>query len=365
MKVLHAVNMKHVSSGILNQMTWELESAKKLNLDWNVVFYVQEYNEKNSSKIVKYWDGNSRLNWVKFRQDYYTWLLEQSAFFDILVLRHSLSDPYQVAFLKKIKKPVYLVHHTLEIQEILSNNGIKSNIKAWVEKYFGRLSLEQVQGLVGVTNEIFNYENRRVNSKFKQKIIYPNGICYDNKILIDSRKNKIPELIFVASFFSSWHGVDLLLNALENTSEEFILHIVGRLNPKDEQQAKKDQRIVLHGHLSQLEIERLMSSMWLGLSSFALFRQNMKEACTLKVREYLKNGLPVYSGYKDVFCNSFPYYRIGEPNFDNILEYARKMRYESKEEISNLSKQYIDKEILLKNLYLTLAQNHNFTSTKF
>lgn len=359
MKVLHSALMKYASSGILNQMTWELEAAKKLNLDWEVILYVQDYDENKSSKIIKQWEGNSTLNWIKFRQDYYTWLLEQSVFFDVLVLRHSISDPFQAAFMKKIKKPVYLVHHTLEVQEILSDNSIKSTIKGRIEKYFGKISLDSAQGVVAVTDEIFNYENKRVKNKFKDKIIYPNGIHYSDNKIKDYRQSDIPELIFVASYFSTWHGLDLLLNALKNTSEKFILHIVGNLNCIDEQLAKKDERIVLHGHLSQSEIQELISRMWLGLSSFALFRQHMQEACTLKVREYLKNGLPVYSGYKDVFCNNFPYYRIGEPNFDNILEYARKMRYESKEEISNLSKHYIDKEILLKNFYFSLEESQN------
>ena len=31
MKILHSALMKHASSGILNQMTWEQEAAKQLN----------------------------------------------------------------------------------------------------------------------------------------------------------------------------------------------------------------------------------------------------------------------------------------------------------------------------------------------
>lgn len=356
MKVLHSALMKHSSSGILNQMTWELEAAKKLNLDWEVVLYVQEYTENIPSNIIKQWKGNSKLNWIQFRQDYYAWLLEKSVFFDVLVLRHSISDPFQAAFIKKVKKPVYLVHHTLEVQEILSYNGIKSKIKGEIEKYFGKISLYSAQGVIGVTDEIFNYENTRIKNKFKNKIIYPNGIHYNNNKIEDNRKGDVPELIFIASYFSAWHGLDLLLHELKNTSEKFILHIVGNLNHVDEQIAKKDARVILHGHLSQSEIQELISHMWLGLSSFALFRKNMQEACTLKVREYLKNGLPVYSGYKDIFYENFIYYKIGKPNFDAILEYARKMRYESKEKVSNFSKQYIDKEILLENLYVSLQE---------
>lgn len=357
MKVLHSALMKYASSGILNQMTWELKAAEKLNLDWEVVLYVQEYNANKPSEIVKQWEGTSRLNWIKFRQDYYKWLLEQSRFFDVLVLRHSISDPFQAAFIKKIKKPVYLVHHTLEVQEILSDNNMKTNIKSKIEKYFGKISLDSAQGVIAVTNEIFNYENKRTKNKFKDKIIYPNGIDYDDNKIQDGRRSDIPELIFVSSYFNSWHGLDLLLKDLNNTSEKFILHIVGNLNSIDKQLAKQDERIVLHGHLSQNEIQELVSKMWIGLSSFALFRKGMKEACTLKVREYLRNGLPVYSGHKDIFPESFCYYRVGEPKFKNILEYARIVRFVDKRVVSELSKEYIDKEQLVKNLYVHLKDS--------
>ena len=68
-----------------------------------------------------------------------------------------------------------------------------------MEKYFGKLSLDNAQGIITVTDEIFNYENLRVKNKFKNKIIYPNGIVYDGKKNDDKRQNEIPELIFIAS----------------------------------------------------------------------------------------------------------------------------------------------------------------------
>ncbi|MFX8895379.1 glycosyltransferase family 1 protein, partial [Acinetobacter baumannii] len=88
-------------------------------------------------------------------------------------------------------------------------------------------------------------------------------------------------------------------------NDDFILHIVGDVSVEDELLAKKDSRVILHGPLTNIEISQLMSKMWIGLASFGLFRKRMKEACTLKVREYLNYGLPIYSGHKDIFPEEF------------------------------------------------------------
>ncbi|WP_439256812.1 hypothetical protein [Lonepinella sp. BR2271] len=361
MKVLHAALMKHAYSGILNQMTWEKQVAIKQNLDWDVVLYVNQCESKFlPSDIIHVWDGSHRTvdsicSWISIRRDYYKWLLEQSYKYDLLLVRHSFVDPFQSLFLKQVKVPVYLVHHTLEVPEIkLMSKGLKSILKTNMESFFGKISINNAQGVIAVTNEIFEYENNRVGQKFKNKIIYPNGISYNDVNLVDNRADSVPELLFVASYFNPWHGLDLLLNDLKNTSEKFILHIVGNLSQADKLIAQQDSRIVLHGHLPSSEIQRLVSQCWIGLSSFALFRQDMQEACTLKVREYLKNGLPVYSGHKDIFPQDFNYYKVGKPDFESILEYARNVRDVERNRISESAMPYIEKELLLKCLYSTL-----------
>ena len=46
-------------------------------------------------------------------------------------------------------------------------------------------------------------------------------------------------------------------------------------------------------------MDGLIEKCHVGIGSLALFRNSMKEACTLKVREYWARGLPFVVGYED------------------------------------------------------------------
>jgi hypothetical protein len=113
---------------------------------------------------------------------------------------------------------------------------------------------------------------------------------------------------------------------------------------------------VAHGKKDAAFIRRKTAEAWVGLSSFALHRQNMRQACTLKVREYLRLGLPVYAGYQDVFQDTFPYFRQGECNMADLLHYAREVRTSSPVAVAAAARPYIDKKVLLGSLYESLRR---------
>ena len=79
----------------------------------------------------------------------------------------------------------------------------------------------------------------------------------------------------------------------------------------------------------------------------------MKQACTLKVREYLAIGLPVVSGAIDSgFPVEFPYYmRINEGlEWGSAVEKVRQWRGVTRNEVRRVSSAYIDKQVLVKRL---------------
>ncbi len=78
----------------------------------------------------------------------------------------------------------------------------------------------------------------------------------------------------------------------------------------------------------------------------------MKEACTLKVREYLNYGIPVYAGHRDAALpEEFPYYKNGDVNLSDMIHFAEKCRNFSKNEIARSAAKYISKDVLLNKFY--------------
>ena len=83
----------------------------------------------------------------------------------------------------------------------------------------------------------------------------------------------------------------------------------------------------------------------------------MKEACPLKVREYLALGLPVYGNYKESFAPDFPYYRQGDATIESILNFVSEMSEINRHQIREESIPSIDKTVLLKKLHTSLLEH--------
>jgi glycosyltransferase involved in cell wall biosynthesis len=206
---------------------------------------------------------------------------------------------------------------------------------------------------VALTPEILHYERERCRNPQKPGFVYPNGIVFSNGVCSDER-GEVTEMLFVASHFAAWHGLDLLIDAAQASTEKFLVHIVGDVCEEDRLRLIGDPRFVVHGKMTHEEIAAIAGRCWVGLSSLALFRKKMEEACTIKVREYLMMGLPVYAGYRDVFLGSFPYYRQGSADFAEIILFGHQMRLVGRGEVVALSRRHIDKCALLAKLYAWL-----------
>lgn len=358
MRVLHAAALLLPPAGVMDQMQWEQDAAIELQLPWDVRVYCLRSTGAESA-ICRYSDCvradrlrgvRKAIAWWVLRWEYYSWLKSQLSDYDVVVLRYSTHDPLQLAFMRQAHKPVYLVHHTLAAPELAAANGWAGKLRAALDNLLGPMATQTADGTIGVTDEIATYELARASGARDPALVYPNGIMYKDAVVGDSRTQS-PQLLFVASQFARWHGLDLLLESIRQYNGSFTLHIVGDVSDADKRLAKDDVRVILHGRRSHIEISVLASQCTIGLSSFALDRNGMREACTLKVRQYLMLGLPVYAGYRDVFPENFPYYRQGPCDIRAILSFAATHAKVSREAVSAAARQYIDKQELLHHLY--------------
>ena len=362
MKFLHSAALLRPPSGIVNQMRWESEVADELGLDWDTKLYCpkgslkpEEFIVESSNVNAGKTDSGKPLDWLRFRFGYYNWLMSMKDAYDVLLLRYYVHDPFQLKFVRQSTKPVYFVHHTLEESELRLPGTLTAWFRGSMEHYLGPPTLRHSAGIVGVTQEILNYEIQRLGSAEKPVFVYPNGINF-NEQSVQDKCGDVPELLFIASRFAGWHGLDLLLKSVENSSAVFKLHIVGKVNDYDLGRCKRDSRLLVHGSLTSEQIRYISESCWCGLSSFGLQRKKMREACTLKVREYLMMGLPVYSGHKDSgLPEDFLFYFIGDPCIEKILSYAHEVRNASREQIRSMSFSHISKKSLLKKLHSDIS----------
>jgi hypothetical protein len=352
LRVLHAAVSMNPSVGVLKQMDWEQQAAVELGLSWRTVLHTPKVFE---SSVVHSWSklpSGKLLKYVALRRNFYKWLLEESKKYDLVLLRFSVHDPWQLRLTKQIGNKLLTVHHTKEEPELLGETGL-GKFKALLEHKWGRSTLKRVLGFVAVTPEVRAYEQSRL-SNFAEKLsfVYPNGIVRNPETYADERKGDVPELLFVASTFSAWQGLDKFLKALSSDPSPCVVHLVGQIDPLQMQSCKNDHRIVLHGHIVSSQLNQITAKAWCGLSSFALERKDMTQACTLKVREYLDAGLPVYAGHQDSgLPDDFPFFTNGEITLSEVLAFAKKTRSVTRAEVSEAARPYISKTEILAKLY--------------
>jgi len=356
MKVLHVTQMTYPVLGIVHQIEDESKAADILGLDWDVKSYGKV---ELDSKIFTLSNCEPSKRF-KFKKKYYEWVygLINKNNYDVVLIRYQPCDYLFYFFLKKFQKKakVYLVLHSLLLSELSSYSGISFRYKSFVEYIFGFFNIRKSDGIIAVTQEVALKEMARSKCSGKKYIVYPNGISYDNisTAFNDERNENLPELLFVASEFASWHGLDLFCDALLNSKIKCIVHIVGKIPKSIELRLILDSRCKVYGLLPREKISELVNRAWLGLSSFAHFRLGMAQASTLKVREYLSLGLPVYATYKESFPSNFHFYRNGPCDLKEIIQYSYEMRKYSRTEVSMSAKPFIDKVILLEDLYKKL-----------
>lgn len=363
LRVLHCAALLSPPSGILSQMHLEREAAEALSLDWTVKMYCPG-NGQSKSEVIHYDNSidSESLNtplgkltaWVRLRRNYHRWLLQQQDQVDIFVLRYYVHDPYQLAFVRHCKKPVLFVHHTLEVPELALPDGVSGLMRPRLEQLLGRPTISACSGVIGVTQEIVAYELGRIGCVDKPTCVYPNGIMFRCLEIRDRRSRDVPEMLFVANF-APWHGLDILLDEVARSDEDFVLHLVGTV-PEGLVSMTKDTRIRAYGHLDQPKIVELSQQCWIGLSSFALFRKKMKQACPLKVREYLMLGLPVYGDYQDVFPSDVSYFMNGSGKLEEVIDFCHRTRVLEKGQVVDMARPQIDKVALLQRLYMSLTE---------
>jgi len=358
-KVLHVSYSKYPPMGVIEQLKSEIYAVKQLGIPWeSILIGAGECDQPFYIRQKPNLPGP--LRWLLV----YLWIINNKSNFDIILMRWIKSDFIGWIFVPFIKNIVF-VNHTKEIEEC---SGVRPFWYGWLlsraEKTFGRLKLKHASAIAAVTNEIAIYQMKRIGVN-KPAVIIPNGINTDIQEILDDRRTDQLSAIYVASKFEAWHGLDLLLASYkENPQCHLNIHLVGKINKSDLDlvNAINDTggNIFIHGVLAKDEISHIISECHLGLGSFGLFRNKLTEACTLKTREYLACGLPVYASHQDSgLPDNFQFFVRGEPDVLRICDAAYDFRQFTRREVAESARSYIDKANIISNTYDQLKAIHS------
>jgi len=337
MRIAYIARVDAESKGVQNKILSQIRAWSKMGL--NTFLYVIGPEDKRShwhdSSIdnlqVEYFVENYRAplakRYLQRSQSYaeiLSDLLRKQP--DLVYLRYEYCVPPLYGLIKKFQTVV----------EINTNDRVEFFIYSklyGIYNYLTRhLILSNASGFILVTNEL-----KAVIPKNKPSRVIANGIDLSLFPIASTQNNQFPRLIFSGTNFSPrntnpypWHGVDKIFY-LASQLPECDFTIVGLSSPVSE---TLPPNVTVNGLLTGKSYDVLFDGIDVAISTLALHRKKMNEACPLKTREYLARGLPVIIGYKDTdLVDGLPFV-LRIPNEENnivksvaqIREFAYSMR---------------------------------------
>lgn len=220
---------------------------------------------------------------------------------DYCYIRYPNTDPIFLSLLKKLKKKGICI--VVEIPTYPYDEEGKETLKGQVIKFLDRYYRKKIHHYV---DRIITYSDDEIIFGVKT-IKTVNGIDFANvRIAKGVFNNNTIHLCGVATFHKI-HGYDRLIKGLEiyyknGGTKDIIFDIVGYGDnhileeyKKMVKEAQLEGRVIFHGRLQGLELDKIYDKAVIGINSLAIHRQNLKNESTLKTREYAAKGLPILS----------------------------------------------------------------------
>ncbi|MFD6700696.1 MULTISPECIES: glycosyltransferase [unclassified Microbacterium] len=364
MRILHVGLFRNLGSGQRAQLEYERSAARSLEgTIWETHTLTPTPERTDGGPRIPSWARRFQL--AKLYAWWHIW--RHRSEYDVVLMRSISPDPF-AALMAPLVSNLLTVHHSKEIEEIsLVTKGPRLALTLFLEGGFKRWAFRRLRGVVGVTGEIASYEAKRF-PRAPIVATYPNGIDIGSlEIAEDPSPGAVPlRVVFVCSVFYAWHGLDRLLDTLEalpvtDGTPPVVVDLVGTLD--EEQQARVEPLadkglVMIHGNLSTEEMLAVFKEARVAIASLALDRNSLREASTLKVRQYLAAGLPVYSTHVDAgLPNDFPYYFCDDNGFsiERMIAFHDALKDRRRASVREAARRYIDKRAIMESLISQLG----------
>lgn len=314
MKVAH-INCLVSKKGLLGvekKLAAQAKAIALLGLDMDV-FYLNFGRQLQDDRVHFHKHGEGFLNEglsVLYRYSFISRHIDTDRY-DLLVLRYSGGDfSLFSSFFRDNAGKIVTEHHTKELHEAYTYETTlpQKVVTLLMERFLGPKMITRCGGLIGVTDEIKVYELGRAGVSIPACTI-PNGVLVEDVPFSRhaSYNGEVLKLLCIANSFDAWHGLDRVLAGLQSySSQKPFLHlkVVGNVSAKymnltSHLNHNVHVKIDFLGRLYGLKLEEVFENTHVALSSLAVFRNKLQEACTLKTREYAARGLPFVIGYHD------------------------------------------------------------------
>lgn len=371
MRIAHlSVLRSHTDgAGVTNQLRIENHAAKYSKTSWTTELWDDECATDQSlsfqSRIprpLRTFIGRRYFTYLRTRKllknhDYVLVRYTLLHFFDLL---HTQGDSERIIYVTHL--PVSDIARTLPKPIGLFLLTLERPLSKWLFK--------RSKVIAAVVPELFDKYTNHPSLARVHKIVYPNGGLPIEHIRDTRRQDNSLRIGFISSEFYEWIGLDELLEKLRGLAGNLLdinvcFVIVGKISEVQREHIAylNNIRTGLVEHIDRIPYEAMqefLASLTCTLGAFAIGKSGLKTMASLKIRESLMAGVPVYSGHPDAHIPvGFEFLEVGECDPARIIRFADCHRTTSRETIREASKQYVDKQLLMEKFVKQLEMFSN------
>ena len=235
---------------------------------------------------------------------------------DILYYRYSGPFPlyYPYNYLRRFRRcKIVTEHQTKELEEFKLNGNAFSY---WSEFFFGGMLRKQSDAIIGVTDEVTQYEIACSGDPVKPHLTIGNGFAVKSVPVRQNSFHEVEDLqLLCVANISRWHGLDRLLQGIATYSGtprvrlyvagngpelSHLQKLAGDLNITD--------LVAFNGFLTGEALDTLFDQCHIAVGSLGIHRKGLTQTSELKGREYCARGIPYIVACADPdFPPDFPY----------------------------------------------------------
>ena len=223
-----------------------------------------------------------------------------------IVMRYPIADYFLLRWIKQLQNSCKIVfeHNTMELEELKtrSEHSFYYRYSHVREKLLGSRVRRKASGIIGVTGQIAREQLRRAGKALPHKVV-SNRVCVSSLPVWCGQPFDGIELsiILLAGSEAPWHGVDILLNSLEDYKGDchISINLVGQISTSSQKRIESMPSVTYTPTVYGTQLDDLINSCHIGVGTLGIETSFLEEACTLKVREYWARGLPFILGYND------------------------------------------------------------------
>ncbi|MGL4954901.1 MAG: glycosyltransferase, partial [Cetobacterium sp.] len=214
---------------------------------------------------------------------------------DCLYIRYPGANPLFLYFLKKNKnKKIILEIPTYPYDK--EANGFMKKIYIFID-FISRQHLKKY-----VSNIVTYSEDKKIYGI--ECININNAIDFD-ELKLKKNKNQKNKIVFTSvSLCASWHGIDRMLNSIENYyknkgTEDVLFYIVGEGSESSKLKEITKNSKILQGKVKFFgfkgieELDKIYDETDIGIGCLANHRKGVYTIQALKNKEYAAKGLPI------------------------------------------------------------------------